>query len=280
MSRRLRTLFALGLAVLGLPTVANAITIDVNALPAEVRDCANTGSCLFGPGGYTSLSDHNGASLFTYRDLSGATVTQKFLVRYALTDAYQISFDIVTDSSGYIWLGGDVQYDTSNPVHDFTLYVDQVSPLPRDLTNSGADGSPIHLGLTSSDLLAGGASWSIFAEELDGFVVHESGSLITDGVTSSASLCLAGGCGADAHFNTVMLQFLDGGSTLNLLPALNTADFRSLLYQQRTYYDDGSGPFYNSYEEQWHSVQVVPIPPAAWLFVSGLALLLARSRAG
>lgn len=268
-------MFVLGLTLQATATAVPAASITLSDLPDDIQACVGNAECLLGRNSLTSLSDHQGASLFQYHEVDGNVLTQKFLVRYTLTDAYQVSYDMVTSSSGYIWLGGNTQYNTAGLTHDFTLYLDQVSPLPRDLADFSASyGTPIHLGLDTADLLAGGASWSIYAEEWEGFVVHESGTLLTDGVTANASLCLAGGCGADAMFNTVFLQFLDSGATLDLLPILNAADTRSILYRQRSYYDDGNGEFWASYEEQVHSVQAVPIPGAALLLMSGLAGLI------
>lgn len=269
----------LGLTLQAAATAVPAASIALSDLPGDIQACVGNAECLLGPNSLTSMSDHQGASLFQYAEVNGNDITQKFLVRYTLTDAYQVSYDTVSPSAGYIWLGGNSQYSTAGMNHDFTLYLDQVSPLPRDLAGfSAVDGAPIHLGLSTADLLAGGAGWSIYAEEWEGFVVHESGTLVTDGVTADASLCLAGGCGADAMFNTVFLQYLDSGTTLDLLPILNAADTRSILYRQRTYYDDGNGEFWASYEEQVHSVQAVPIPGAALLLLSGLAALTGLGR--
>lgn len=264
----------LGLTLQVAVTAVPAASITLSDLPGDIQACVGNAECLLGPNNLTSISDHQGASLFQYHEVNGNDITQKFLVRYTLTDAYQVSYDMVTQSSGYIWLGGNTQYSTAGLTHGFTLYLDQVSPLPRDLADfSGSYGTPIQLGLSTTDLLAGGAGWSIYAEDSEGFVIHESGALVTDGVTD-ASLCLAGGCGADAIFNTVFLQFLDSGATLDLLPILNVTDTRSILYRQRSYYDDGNEEFWASYEEQVHSVQAVPIPGAALLFISGLAGLI------
>lgn len=270
--------FVLGLTLQAAATAVPAASLALSDLPGDIQACVGNAECLLGPYSLTSISDHQGASLFQYAEVNGNVLTQKFLVRYTLTDAYQVSYDMVTPSAGYIWLGGNTQYSTAGMSHDFTLYLDQISPLPRDLSDFSASyGAPIQLGLSTADLLAGGADWSIYAEEWEGFVVHESGTLVTDGVTD-ASLCLAGGCGADAMFNTVFLQFLDSGATLDLLPILNATDTRSILYRQRTYYDDGNGEFWASYEEQVHSVQAVPVPGAALLLLSGLAALMGLGR--
>ncbi|MFN2361111.1 MAG: VPLPA-CTERM sorting domain-containing protein [Marinobacter sp.] len=267
--------FVLGQALLAAATGVSAASITLSELPSDIQACIGSYECLPGPNSLTSLSDHQGASLFQYHEFNGNGLTQKFLVRYTLTDAYQVSYDTVTQSSGYIWLGGKTQYSAASLTHDFTLYLDQVSPVPRDLYDySGTYGAPIHLGLNTTDLMAGGADWSIYAEEWEGFVVHENGTLLTDGVTAG-SLCLAGGCGADAMFNTVFLQFMDSGATLDLLPMLNAADTRSTLYRQRSYYDS---EFWASYEEQVHSVQAVPIPGAGLLLMSGLAGLIGLRR--
>lgn len=256
------------------PNSASAITLNTTSLPTEIQSCIGDGQCIFGPRNLTSIAEHQGADLFTYQELSSGSLISKFLVRYTLSDAYQVSYDVVMPSAGYIWLGGNTQYNQASQTHDFSLYLDQVSPLPLDLTNfSSSHGNTIHLGLSSNDLLAGGAHWSVYADETNGFTVYESGSLVTDGVTSDASLCLAGGCGADATFNTVFLQFLANGTTLDLVPILNTTDSRAILYQQRRYYDDGS-EFWADYQEQVHSVQTVPLPAAVWLFASGLLGLI------
>lgn len=268
----------LGLTLLAVSTAVPAITIATNELPADIQSCVTSGECIFEPGGASSISDYGGASLFQYLAMQGGGVTSRFLVRYTLTDAYQAADDVVTSSSGHIWLGGDMQYNAADSLHEFTLYLDQVSPVPSDLAAPYSPGSPIHLGLNSMDLISGGAFWSIQADESDGFTIHESGTLVTDGVLAESSLCLAGLCGADAFFRLVFLQYQVSGATLDLLPFLNAADTRSVLYQQRIYYDDGTGGSWTSYEEQVHSVQPVPLPGAFLLFVPGLLGLFGIAR--
>ena len=82
--------------------------------------------------------------------------------------------------------------------------------------------------------------------------------------------CLADTCEVGAEFNLLNMQYQQSGATAQLM--LDPDDQRGLLYSQ--YRDwDGDDTWYRS-----QSYEVVPIPPAVWLFGSGLLGLIGIAR--
>ncbi|MDH5485328.1 MAG: hypothetical protein OEY43_08860 [Gammaproteobacteria bacterium] len=106
----------------------NAMTIITPAnLPSEVQTCINNGSCSIDG---ISIAEHNNASMFNFYDNVSGMVSK--LVHYSLTnDSHQINYDVVSNFSGYIWLQTSDHFDSSATSHDFTLYLDQITPGPE-----------------------------------------------------------------------------------------------------------------------------------------------------
>lgn len=234
-------------------------------IPAEIQMCMDSGGCAVNS---LSTSGYHGTNMFEYFDFTNNTTGK--LIRYSLDSSYQVDQDVVTDFSGHVWLLAADSYDTTASIHDITLYLDQVAPAPMDIANDG-DPNTIHLGLTTADLLAGSGLYrTILDSSLPrGFL--EEGSLLTDGIPSP---CLADGCGTEAFFSLAYLQYVDDGSSLSLMPWLDTSDTPATLYSQKSYFNTGD-VFSDYYYEQVFSIQPIPLPAASWLFISGLFAVVA-----
>jgi len=254
------------LAAISVPVITNAVVISPFELPSDIQACMSNGACAVNN---SSLMDYNNASMFQYYDIANDSTGK--LIRYGLVNSSQTEYDAITNFNGSIWLQASDQYNLSNSTHDFTLYLDNVTPAPMDMSYDGAPLS-INLGLTTSDLISGGGYLSEYLDWDYGVVT--SGALTTDGLPQ---LCLAIDCGIDALFNLVYLQYFSDGSTASLLPFLLADDSRGVLYSQRHYYDDGD-PSTSYYAEQVFAVQAVPVPPAVWLFSSGLIGLVSFAK--
>lgn len=245
-------------AVFSVNAMPGAVIISTSDLPLELQACVNSGDCSVDS---VSISSHDDTSMFNYTDLVNNTTSK--LVRYSMINSYQDDNGVISDFSGNVWLQAADSFDSNDAIHTFSLFLDQVTPTPLDLSFfSNPNPNVIQLGLTSADLLAGaGSITSILDSSLpSGF--FESGSLQTSGVLP----CLADGCGIEAVFNLVNLQYSDSGSTLSLIPSLNAADVRDVLYSQKTYFNDPDNGYF---QEQVFAVQAVPLPATAWLFISG-----------
>ncbi len=257
---REKLLATLLLILISTPAVTFAVVISPFELPSDIQACMSNATCAAST---SSVMDYNNTSIFEYYDITN-NVSGK-LIRYELINSYQIQHDVVTSYNGAVWLQASDQYSLENSLHDFTLYLDNVTPIPTDMSYSG-EPLKINIKLTASDLINGSGFISEYLDWDNGVVT--SGNLKTDGLPQ---LCLAIDCGLYASFNLIYLQYISDGSTATLLPYLNTDDTRGALYSQKHYYDDGSGdPFMSYYAEQAYTVQAVPVPVSAWLFVSGL----------
>lgn len=239
----------------------NTVRITTADLPLELQACVNSGDCAVDN---ASISTHDDTSMFNYTDL--VTNTTSKLIRYSLTNSHQDNNGVVDDFSGHVWLKAADNYDSNEAVHDLSLYMDQVSPVPFDMSfDPNFNPDIIQLGLTSVDLLAGsGFAISVLDSSLPaGF--FEDGALQSSWLPSP---CLADGCGIGAIFNLVNLQYSTSGSMLSLIPSLNAADVRDVLYSQESYFNSGDPTDF--FKEQVFAVQAVPLPAATWLFISGL----------
>lgn len=257
-------------AVFSVNAMPGAVVITTADLPLELQACVNSGECSVDN---VSISNHDDTSMFNYTDLVSNTTSK--LIRYSLINSYQDDNGVVDDFSGNVWLQAADNYDSNEAIHDFSLYLDQVSPAPFDMSfGSIPDPDKIQLGLTSDDLLAGG-----------GFVTSILDSSLPSGFFEEGALtsswlplpCLADGCGVEAIFNLVNLQYSTNGSMLSLIPSLNAADVRDVLYSHKSYFNDPDNGFF---QEQVFAVQAVPLPAAAWLFISGLIGLAGFSKRG
>jgi len=237
------------------PIITNAAIIYPFQLPTNIQACINNQTCAVNN---VSLMDYNNASMFEYFDIANNSTGK--LIKYNLISSSETIADVSTDFSGSIWLQTSDQYNLTKPTHDFTLYIDQISPIPSFFPAT----STINLSLTTTDLLNGRGFTSA------DFDIN-SGSLITD---TLPILCAAEGCGNNAFFNLIYLKYISDGATASLLPFLNAEDKRSILYSQRSFFNTSDLSSFPFFEEHVFAVQAVPIPAAIWIFGSGLMGLI------
>lgn len=246
-------------------SAAQAATITLNDLPAAVQNCYASGSCFVD---MDSAADFQGMSAHRYYDydLNTGTLFDGWMIRYSLAapsgNVSASYFDpvvgelqslgtMVTPYSGNVWLQASNSYNLADPYHQFTLFTDTVAPLPQNFYNFPADSNVINLGLTTSDLLAGGAF--VF---MSGYPDY----LMTGSLQRFMFSCVE--CTWRTEINLVFLDYSTG--TLSF----NPGDQRSLLLGQ------GDKDFLSgSYSIDQLYVQAVPLPAAFPLLCTGLALL-------
>ena len=255
-------------ALLLAASISQAQAASINSLgelPGAVQNCTFvTGTCFVD---LDSTIDYQGMSAHRYFSFNSNTlnVFEGWLIKYDLVapssnirSGYSLPViggdptSTTIPYSGSIWLLASNSYNPADAYHGFTLYTDKMLPSPQNYYNGyGAYSNEISLGLTTSDLLAGG-----------GFV-HASGEFgnYTSQGSLSRSLFTCVECGWTTDFNLVYLDYSTG--TLNF----NLSDKRGLLFGQSDYWTN----FSNS--DQLY-VQAVPLPPASLLLASGLLMSL------
>ena len=249
-------------------TVISTPVLSASVFPSEIQSCVTSTVCT----NPTLVQQMPTFNAYSYSN-GGRT---KFLFEYSLGNLSNESTNFsMTQLSGAAWLSANVTYDLIQERHFFTLYLDGITPTPTNLWVFDSDGLDVGLSLTTADLLAGSSFFHLWEDQDAGgfFLEGELGTLGDQGQGSypladnhSFVPCLADTCEVGAKFNLLNMQYLQFGTTAQLV--LKPADHRSLLYSQ--YRDwDGDDFWYRS-----QSYEVVPIPPAVWLFGSGLLGLM------
>jgi hypothetical protein len=261
---------------------AGAATISSSDLPAAIQSCISAGDCYL-PNN-TSAADVGNAAVFDFFDSVNSTPDSKYLVRYDLVapSAYHVDSEYIDPSDdtrhtinstspfdGYLWLLVNDRYSLASGAHALTLYMDKVSP--SIYTNYPA-GSTINLTLTSTDLLDGSAYRK---SGLDGFPIDE-GSL---GVNPEPVLLAEDPSWYLAELNLVYLVYAQNGGFADLdIDSLNPADGRALVFGATTYWANSFEATHGLAAETYYTQTPVPLPPAVWMFLAGLALLVKTSR--
>lgn len=246
--------------------------VSAAVLPSEIQDCISSAVCS------TPVPVQQGPTYSAYSYSDGGI--DKFLFEYSLWPSSNESTNFgTTQLSGAAWLSANAAYDLTQERHFFTLYLDGVAPTPTNLWVFDSDGLDVGLSMPTPDLLAGTSFFRLGEDQSAGdfFLEGELGTLGDQGQgmypladNHSFVPCLADTCEVGAEFNLLNMQYLQLGSIAQL--TLNPTDQRGLLYSQ--YQDwDGDDTWYRS-----QSYQVVPIPPAVWLFGSGLLGLIRVAR--
>lgn len=250
--------------------VLNAFsTVNATVFPNEVEDCITSTVCS----SPVLVEQTSSFSAYSYTD-SG---TDKFLFEYTLGTLSNESTNFTTTSlSGDAWLSANATYDLNLDQHFFTLYLDGVTPSPTNLWLGDSDGLDIELSMPTSDLLSGSSYFQMLF--VDFTTITTEGNLVTHGDGAvfdgqSLFICLDISCEVGAELNLLFMLFIQTGDSAQLV--LNPDDPRGTFYSQYRDYD---------FDDTWYTSQtysVIPIPPAAWLFGSGLlGLIVTTSRRG
>jgi hypothetical protein len=250
--------------MLGLLVVFAAQNASAAFLPADILSCLTSNTCLIGGALNTSVPGVTGYFMpSSPYDSTGAS----YLLRYDLAAPSQnttrpTSYPdsaVTTPYSGALWVKAPVSLNPADTYHNFTIYTDSVSPVPHNSYNtcysyncysSNHSTSSFDIGLTTADMLAG-----------SGFV-HGSGEptyKVTGSLQRNMGVCIECSWGTD--FNLIHLDYSSG--TLQF----NPDDPRTLLLSQ-----GDSFPTYSNVDKFY--VQSVPIPPAFFLFGTGLLGIL------
>lgn len=244
--------------------------LSASIFPSEIQTCVSTSICS------NPALVQQAPTFSTYSYLDGGV--SKFLFKYSLSPSSSESTNFsTTPLSGAAWLSANATYDLSQERHLFSLYLDGVTPTPTNLWVGDSDGLDVGLSMSTPDLLAGRSFFRMVENQRGGesFLKGDLGTHGDQGPIFNNHdfvICLAEGCEVGAELNLLNMQYLQSGSTAQLI--INTTDQRGLLYNQ--YRDDAFG-----FDDTWYlsqSYKVVPIPPAVWLFGSGLLGLIGFAR--
>lgn len=238
--------------------------------PREIQACVTDGVCT------KPVLQFDSPDMVVYE--YAENTVQKALIGYELRKG---SLDFGRVLGGPIWVSANQFYNLSEERHFFTLHLDQVIPQPGNLWIGDSDGLDLGLSLTTTDLLAGGGHFHLgersFSEGgffLEGDLgtlgdLFQGGGLYPNGENHSFLPCLAESCEVGAEFNLINLAYVVSGSQAAL--TVDLADDSKLLYSQFIGFE-GERAF------QYYYVKPIPLPPAAWLFGSGLIGLIGIAR--
>lgn len=238
-------------------TNTHAITLTQADLPTALTGCASA-TCIVD---LNSTVDTGFMSAFQMARMrsDGSGYDFSWLLRYTLTPASARSYvadpDYGTSSTipytGYLWLQAPRTLDLGGQ-NQFNVYTDRIQPDP-DAYNFEDDLSTWVFGMNAQAAIAGGAAYynsgvSDYSDPVEyGDLVIPDGPLI----------CIE--CGVDVRLNLVGLDYAANGSS-----SFDPSDSRGLLLSHRSFYETWTSTTHAFY------VQAVPVPAAAWLFVSGL----------
>lgn len=281
MSRRAVYLLAGFLMSTNLP----AVTISVGELPAEIQACRMAGTCTVPLTSFidvpnTSGSASHGGTIAPYAMsafymASGANFS--YLLRYNLVEpSVALVEDTVQPLSGNVWLLVNSQYATGVSTPTVSLYLDRVNPLPPNLLPGHMGGLNLDISLNTNALLGGTAHQSISCCSDTSYLGNMS---IAGSYGSEALLpCVADGCYASAQLNLLYLLFSDTDGDGILQTDFNPLDNRARLFTVQTYDPYGGLEGLGSGSSVSYYVSTVPLPPALYLFASGMLLLARRKR--
>lgn len=252
--------------------LAGNYPVSAAVLPNEIQDCIFNAVCS------TPVLVQQAPTFSAYSYSDGGA--DKFLFEYGLWPSSNESTNFgTTQLSGAAWLSANAVYDLTQERHFFTLYLDGVTPTPTNLWVFDSDGLDVGLSMPTADLLAGSSFFRLWEDQDAGgfFLEGELGTLGDQGQgfypladNHSFVPCLADTCEVGAELNLLNMQYQQSGSIAQLI--LDPDDQRGLLYSQ---YRDWAGG------DTWYrsqSYEVVPVPPAVWLFGSGFIGLLSVAR--
>lgn len=171
------------------------------------------------------------------------------------------TFSDTTPYTGRLTLEVQNSYNLSNSTHYMSMYYSEVTPGLGVNSNTDPSQQYLYMGMTTEGLLSGTGSYS----------AHCCDSTIFDNTLNlTLQPCVADGCGIDVLVNLLFLNYTDVGGTAML--NFDFAEQAALLMSWDNYYleDPMAGGFLNDRD---FYVQTVPVPAAAWLFISGILAL-------
>lgn len=227
----------------------SAITlIPTSELPSDIQSCFQSADCTspyYGGGVWASLNYAEGVAALQYSQLG----TSKWLMRYDLLSP-------PGTVAGTAWVSALNSYDIAGgDAHTFTLYFDTSISV-------GGLAPPYTLSLNDTDLGDGSAMRRIAPD----FEYPEN--YVDTGELNMAPyfpLCLATGCGTEANFNLLHMNYVNG------VFAFNPLDSRDLLFNLQSWYDCGGEDCGSYSATQSLYVHAVPVPAALPLLIGGLA---------
>lgn len=243
--------------------------LSAPVFPREIQACVTGGVCT------VPVLQFDSPDMVVYQ--YAENTVQKALIGYELRNG---SSDFGRVLGGPIWVSANQFYNLSDERHFFTLHLDQVIPQPGNLWVLDSDGLDAGLSLTTADLLGGsgffhlgeigGATGFLLDGELGTHGdLGQGGGLYPFADNHSFLPCLAATCEVGAEFNLINFAYVISGSEAAL--TLDLADTRKRLYRQFLGFEGERG-------FQYYYVKPVPLPAAAWLFISGLLGLVGIAR--
>jgi hypothetical protein len=242
-----------------LVSVAPALSAPV--FPDEIQACVADGVCT------DPDLQFDSPDMVVYEYIEDGA--QKALIGYELQNgSKQKNADGSSETyGGPIWISANQSYDLSEDRHFFSLYLDQVIPQPGNFWGGDSNMLDVGLSMTTPDLLAGSSYFHLFDDQ--GFILE--GDLQTHGDQGGSGLipCLSDTCEVGAEFNLINLAYVVNGSQASL--NVDLSDTRNLLYSQFIGYA-------GERDSQYYYVKPIPLPPALFLFGTGLVGLVGMVR--
>lgn len=113
--------------------LVSAPALSAVVYPSKIQACIASAVC----NDPTLVQQESTFSAYSYLDGGAA----KYLFEYNLSPSSNESTNFSsTQLSGAAWLSANAVYDLSADLHNFTLYLDGVTPSPTDLTVGDSNG--------------------------------------------------------------------------------------------------------------------------------------------
>lgn len=254
---RLAILFVLASLFVIRANAAPFSIVPINDLPVELQSCIQTNDCIF--------SLYDGINIYSQL---GSDIANAFQYQEAGVDKWLLQYVMLSPPgsiSGSAWLSAQNSYDVAgSDAHSFTIYYSGGLVNYGGVNNSG-NPTPVTLTLNDADLSAGSAYRLLVPDfEYPEFDIDIGNLSIEPGI----ALCLATGCGFEATFNLLSLDYSTGSFSFN------GTDSRGILFDVNSWYDCGDIDCGSFSVEDRLQVSAVPLPASGLLFVSGGLVVL------